>query len=135
MVSREEEAVAARVECRCVERRAASDARAAFQYYGLSAIMGHLIFAQCHVKPASLPLLEVRREAHLAYIRESLERLEYGGIVQAPDGPYEQICYFIKTASVAEAAALVEADPYFCLYSKVEYLPFQRKIPGAAHED
>lgn len=90
--------------------------------------MHPLVFVQCFLSEDSAARVADLRPQHLRYITQWEFSIQFGGVVESAGG-IEQICYFLKNASLGEAEEFVKADPYYPCYAQVRVSPFIQKIP------
>jgi uncharacterized protein YciI len=88
-------------------------------------------FIYCTADPDKVHLRDDLRPAHLAYVRQQRETVVFGGIVASESKPFDKVCYFVDVANAGDANAFITRDPYAVMYSHVEIMPFQQRIPRA----
>jgi uncharacterized protein YciI len=88
-------------------------------------------FIYCTADPDKVHLRDALLTAHQTYVRQQRDAVVFGGIVPSESRPFEKVCYFVDVASAAEANAFVARDPYSVIYSHIEIMPFQQRIPHA----
>jgi hypothetical protein len=85
----------------------------------------------CHDKPDSMAARKAAAQEHLRYIDSVLDRIAVAGPLFSDDGARMiGSVYVFKTASLEEARALLERDPYFraAFWERIEFRPF---LPAA----
>ena len=84
----------------------------------------------CHLSPDRKKEMPRLKASHLAYIREHLEEISFGGDVCEEGAPPDRICYCLRKDTKEEALDFVDRDPYSPLYEAVEIVRFEQRIPG-----
>lgn len=85
----------------------------------------------CSIDERSRAQLADRRGQHLAYIRDHLSVIAFGGVTGPPDQPPSGICFALDVDTASAAEAFVAGDPYRSLYSSVRVEPFSQRVPSS----
>lgn len=70
------------------------------------------------------------RVKHLQFIKDNIDSMIYGGVIQDKEGIHKGILMVLKTNSLKEAKEFIQNDPYFELYKSYQIDYFTQKIPN-----
>jgi uncharacterized protein YciI len=68
------------------------------------------------------------RDVHLLYIKNNIENIIYGGVVNQDNQDYKGILMIIKANNINEAENFIKNDPYFELYKTSDINLFSQRI-------
>ena len=86
----------------------------------------------CFDRPASAPLRDTHRAAHVAFLDANAARIVYGGpLKNTADGPSTGALIVLDCATRAEAEAVIGADPFYRggVYESVSVRAFKQVFP------
>ena len=88
----------------------------------------------CNDKPNSLALRMATREAHLAYVGGSSDKLKLGGPILNDIGEMAGSLIILEAENIEEARAFNLNDPYTKaeLFTQVQVLPFRMTLQNFA---
>ena len=88
-----------------------------------------MYFAHCIIDDSSADKIAQLRPSHLAYVKEFIANIAYGGVCGDAEVPYRSICLFLDVENEQQARDFIANDPYSSVYQSVDIQEFSQKIP------
>ncbi len=69
------------------------------------------------------------RDKHLQYVKDNIDSITFGGVIQDENDMIIGILMIIKAKNKNEAVNFIKNDPYFELYQSYDVNLFSQRIP------
>ena len=86
----------------------------------------------CELRTDALPTLTRLRGRHLAYIREHLADILFGGPARSPEGIPEEMIIVLRTDDLDTARNFIDHEPYNAsgqVFQRVRIRPWSQVVP------